>query len=576
MSTSLLLADDSPTIAKILGMALQAEAYEIRSVLTAEDAMRELKSKPPFFFLIDLTLPGTNGYEFAKLIRADSKLRQIRVLLLASAFDPVDDKLFAECGADAVIAKPFDPGELREKLRQIRDAPLKMPAGSNVQGTLSGHAFQGKAEKAPPPPIAMDEPPPLEIPDAGSADQLILSGSAGLSGDADSILSNLLGGEESPPAPPRHPLAPESSDLPDADVMREPTREFTNATVLLDLSGEAPPSAPLPEPVLDLSGSFTTPPGGTAILEFGEQPPAFSLPPAAAPPPSPVAAKPNPPVTKPAAPPATKPPAPPAAESLSANAQALAAFFEAEIDAKAPPPAPKAPPAPPAPEPQDDSFDASLSSIDWGGPKEENLNAWSSTPPAKPTAKPAPKPAQPAPTKAPAAPSQREEHSFSLREIEEPHFPPPAPSRSPAPPPATESRTHAGASSGGDFLFDTGGSNFRFSDDYIRRITKSFTGSSDEMILGRDPSSPQQHAGPFGQASHDGAPAAPSRGPISRESGGGAWSEEEVKRIEQLVREEVQMVVREVAEKVIWEVIPELAENLIRKELDKVLKEMDE
>ena len=123
MSNSLLLADDSPTIAKILGMALQSEGYEIRSVLTAEDALKELKANPPYFFLIDLTLPGTNGYEFAKLIRADSKLRQIRVLLLASAFDPVDEALFAACGADAVIAKPFDPSELREKLRQIKNAP---------------------------------------------------------------------------------------------------------------------------------------------------------------------------------------------------------------------------------------------------------------------------------------------------------------------------------------------------------------------------------------------------------------------------------------------------------------------
>ena len=65
MATSLLLADDSPTIAKILQMALQNEPYEIRAVLNAEDALKELRSRPPFFFLVDLNLPTTNGYEFA-------------------------------------------------------------------------------------------------------------------------------------------------------------------------------------------------------------------------------------------------------------------------------------------------------------------------------------------------------------------------------------------------------------------------------------------------------------------------------------------------------------------------------
>lgn len=118
-------------------------------------------------------------------------------------------------------------------------------------------------------------------------------------------------------------------------------------------------------------------------------------------------------------------------------------------------------------------------------------------------------------------------------------------------------------------LFDTGGSTFRFSEDYVNRITKSFTGAHGEEV-------PEAHAAApmFHQKSDDAPRAAPSAEPTGF-SGGGAWSDADVARIEQIVREEVQMVVREVAEKIAWEVIPELAENLIRKELDKVLKEME-
>ena len=123
MAHSLLLADDSPTIAKILQMALSQESYEIRAVLTAEDALKELKAQPPSLFLVDLSLPGKNGYEFARLVRQDSKLREVRVVLLASAFEPVDEAQFTECGADGMVKKPFNPAELRAKLRQILEAP---------------------------------------------------------------------------------------------------------------------------------------------------------------------------------------------------------------------------------------------------------------------------------------------------------------------------------------------------------------------------------------------------------------------------------------------------------------------
>jgi hypothetical protein len=122
-------------------------------------------------------------------------------------------------------------------------------------------------------------------------------------------------------------------------------------------------------------------------------------------------------------------------------------------------------------------------------------------------------------------------------------------------------------------MFDTGGSNFRFAEDYVNRITRSFTGAVNEHIPDHKPAA--EEAAPrtlFPQRSDDSPLKAPAGTPGA---GGGAWSEHDVQKIEQIVREEVQMVIREVAEKVAWEVIPELAENLIRKELDKVLREME-
>jgi hypothetical protein len=109
-------------------------------------------------------------------------------------------------------------------------------------------------------------------------------------------------------------------------------------------------------------------------------------------------------------------------------------------------------------------------------------------------------------------------------------------------------------------MVDTGGSNFRFADDYVDRITRAFTGDESETV------SEKQDAPLFPRSSHDGSP------PLA---GGGAWPAQDMQKMEAIVREEVQMVVREIVEKVVWEIVPELAENMIRKELDKVLKEIE-
>jgi DNA-binding response OmpR family regulator len=564
MANKLLLADDSPTIAKILGMALQSENYEIRSVLTAEDAEKELRNHTPNFFLVDLTLPGKNGYEFAAMIRKDSKLKNVKVVLLSSAFDPADPEQVEKCGADGVIEKPFDPSDLREKLRNFANVPVKYPKGSHVAGAVSGTevlADTSPENLATSPSFPTVQIDPLELqtrPTMPAADPNdILSSALGGAGDpAESpggldLLSQELGGLASPepilstttaaPEAP-HPLAPRNAgNIDDLLVAGLPPSaeglEERQPTLQIDLSGGLPPFQP-EEQILDLSASFS---GGS---ETPLSPPPGKLP-AASPLSEPKAAKPQQ-----ASQPAT------GAPSLSANAQALAAFFEAEIDSKGTPPAgipaakPAKPMAPPPIPPSasglsadgGDSFDASLESIDWSeSPK--NLNAWSSSSLGQ-TKKPAP----------PAAP--------------------------PAAPKVGKSAPSGASSGETSFIFDVGGSNFRFAEDYIHRITKSFTGSPDEMILGKDPSPPKPNP-IFPKASSDAQTARPraelpSSGPTPTSGGRGAWTPEEESRIEQLVKEEVQMVVREIAEKVAWEVIPELAENIIRKELDKVLKEMEE
>jgi CheY-like chemotaxis protein len=552
MAIKLLLADDSPTIAKILQMALQTEPYEIRSVLTAEAALKELKSNPPDVMLVDLDLPEKSGYEFARLVRKNPALENVRVVILASAFDPVNENEVKESGADGLIKKPFDPAELREKLRSVVKVPGEPPAPPVEQ-----EDHEGVVEPRRPP--------------SDDLSVLLESPAPGSSGDANSILSGLMGGGT-------------------PSKQGGKTRETTNATAMLDLSGQDLRVSP-DEPVLDLSDSFDLEAGGSSLVV---EPPITGK--TKAPPPAPSKAPPAAPAIPPA--PAT---ADKGKSDLSPNAQALAAFFDAEISSKISNPALSLETNPslalepeeaveasaPLP-PEEDAFDASQASIDWNIPADVNLGSWSSsastgspfTPPPSPPepepklrepTRPIPAPPKPAPQAAPPreprpAAQQTSPPKAPLPPRASPPKRPDAPRRPPEQP--------AGSSSeGGNFLFDTGGSNFRFADDYVNRITRAFTGAMNEHVA---PQAHHEEAEPrslFPQlsddrTSHDTASPPPG-------VGGGAWTQQDVQRIEQIVREEVQMVIREVAEKVAWEVLPELAENLIRKELDKVMKEID-
>ena len=123
MAISILLADDSPTIAKILSLALASEEYEIEAVETADDAERMLKHNPPHIFLVDYALPEKDAFVMTQFVRNDPKLSHIKIAVLANAFDSIEEGTVKAKGADTLIIKPFDPSELRSKLKEILALP---------------------------------------------------------------------------------------------------------------------------------------------------------------------------------------------------------------------------------------------------------------------------------------------------------------------------------------------------------------------------------------------------------------------------------------------------------------------
>ncbi len=104
----LLLADDSPTIQKVISLTFGDEGVDVVAVGDGESALRALEEEPPpDILLADVVMPGPNGYELCEHVKRDGRLRHIPVVLLVGIFEPFNEAEARRVGADTVLTKPF-------------------------------------------------------------------------------------------------------------------------------------------------------------------------------------------------------------------------------------------------------------------------------------------------------------------------------------------------------------------------------------------------------------------------------------------------------------------------------------
>jgi CheY-like chemotaxis protein len=149
MSIKILLADDSITIQKVVGIIFGGEEYSLTVVDNGKAAVEKARELNPDVLLIDALMPGMSGYEVCEAVRATPALSAKPILLLTGSFEPFDEDKAKSCGADDFLAKPFESQQIVTKVKELFEL------GSS-RGTA--HA----AEPAPEPEAFV--PPP--VPDA--------------------------------------------------------------------------------------------------------------------------------------------------------------------------------------------------------------------------------------------------------------------------------------------------------------------------------------------------------------------------------------------------------------------------
>ena len=129
----ILIVDDDNNIAELISLYLTKECYECRIVNDGEEALKEVEAFQPNLVLLDLMLPGIDGYQVCREIRHKSNLPIIMLSAKGEVFDKV---LGLELGADDYIIKPFDSKELVARVKAVlrRFQPAAPAAASQTTG----------------------------------------------------------------------------------------------------------------------------------------------------------------------------------------------------------------------------------------------------------------------------------------------------------------------------------------------------------------------------------------------------------------------------------------------------------
>lgn len=113
---TILVVDDEANIRDLARMYLEKDGYRVDTVTNGADALTYIKQTPPTLMVLDLMLPGIDGWEVCRQVRSDSNLP---ILMLTARDDDIDKIVGLEMGADDYLTKPFNPRELVARIRAI-------------------------------------------------------------------------------------------------------------------------------------------------------------------------------------------------------------------------------------------------------------------------------------------------------------------------------------------------------------------------------------------------------------------------------------------------------------------------
>jgi DNA-binding response OmpR family regulator len=116
---TILVADDDPQILTMLGIRLSKRGYEVIEAADGLQTLAKAREHRPDLVLLDVMMPGKNGWEVAKELRSDDELKTVGIVMLTAIGERVNEMTSPLYGADDYVDKPFDFEALEKKIKKV-------------------------------------------------------------------------------------------------------------------------------------------------------------------------------------------------------------------------------------------------------------------------------------------------------------------------------------------------------------------------------------------------------------------------------------------------------------------------
>ena len=112
----IVVVDDDPAVLRAVTAVLEAAGYRVEGARDQRDALRAVLADPPALVVLDVNMPGLDGWELCDILRRQSHTRDVPVLFLTGRADLRDQITAMQVGGSDYVTKPFRPEELRAKV----------------------------------------------------------------------------------------------------------------------------------------------------------------------------------------------------------------------------------------------------------------------------------------------------------------------------------------------------------------------------------------------------------------------------------------------------------------------------
>ena len=119
MSKKILVVDDDIETVRLVGLVLERAGHEILVAVSGEQALEKARTQDPDLIILDIAMPGMDGYEVSRQLRSTPETADLPILLFTAKTDVRDKVNGFEAGADDYVTKPIHPRELQSRVEAL-------------------------------------------------------------------------------------------------------------------------------------------------------------------------------------------------------------------------------------------------------------------------------------------------------------------------------------------------------------------------------------------------------------------------------------------------------------------------